>query len=187
MSALAMMALLLAAEAPPAEAQPSTAPKGTVQLSQQTDEFEGEQLAAKVELDGKPVEGAPVEFSTPRLFGNLVLGEAETNGEGVATIPFPAGLPGDPGTGRLKVTARVVRSDKVCAEVTRSLDGGVKLEQVKDPFPREIWSRKADLHLLLTIPVLIGIVWSVYAFALTQLVRIFKRRSGSAASPAPAP
>jgi hypothetical protein len=187
MGALTLMALLIAAQAPAAAAQPATAPTAAVQLSQQTDEFEGEQLAAKVALDGQPMEGVTVEFSTPRLFGTMVLGEAETNGEGLAAIAFPVGLPGDPTTGRLAVTARVVRSDKVCGEDTKTLEGGEKLSQLKDPFPREIWSNRADLHLLLTIPVLIGTVWSVYVFALSQLIRIFRQRPRGSAGAAPAP
>lgn len=129
-------------------------------------------IVATVNRAGRPLPGLVVSFEVPRLFGTLVLGEAETRNDGRAVVPFPEGLPGDAKNGDILLTARVVRSNTYFGEANARIPGGKPLALVTDPFPREIWSPKTDWILLLTIPTLLGIVWTIYAYSIRLLFRI---------------
>lgn len=167
-------------ELPPPKDLPVGEKTASIVVTQEQDEDDGPRLVARVKFEGAPVEGALVAFSTPRLFGALTLGSEETSSEGLAAIPFPAGLPGNPATGEFNVTARIVKSADYRGESTLTVTGGGKLEPRSSEPPRAIWSSRADWYLLLTIPLLIGMVWSVYVFSVGQLVRVFRLRTQDA-------
>lgn len=139
---------------------------------------DGKFLMARVTHKGKPLANITVDFQTPRLFGILSHGEAVTDGAGVAKLPFPENFPGDSKTGDFSVLAKIIKSEIYLGESVIKVDGGKTLKEVENPFPREIWSTKTDLHLLLTIPVLILCVWSVYVFSIAQLVKIARMNKG---------
>ncbi|MHB8519649.1 MAG: NrfD/PsrC family molybdoenzyme membrane anchor subunit [Limisphaerales bacterium] len=131
-------------------------------------------IVAAVTLNGKPVGGVKIAFFVERTFGRLALGAEETIDDGTAAVPFPTGLPGGP-AGELRVVAEVKSPPKYAAtRVQVSLPGGAKVLPETDPFPRALWSPKAPVGLLLTIVVLLSIVWTTYAFVLTQLIKIRK-------------
>ncbi len=130
-------------------------------------------LVAKIHHSKVP-EGLSVAFTIPRLFGTLTLGEVEVDDSGLASLKFPEDLPGEANTGELQVTAKIVKSKSFVGSATALVPGGTRLEPISDPFPRAIWSPKTDWYLLLTIPFLIGCVWTVYIYALVHLRRISK-------------
>lgn len=134
----------------------------------------GNKLTARVSHQGRPLKDVTVAFLVPRAFGMLNIGEMSTGPDGLAEVPFPDGLPGDARTGKFAVTARIVRNHVYLGESSLTVDGGTTLKASANPFPREIWSPNTDLYLLLTIPFLIGAVWSVYIFALVQLRKIVR-------------
>lgn len=133
---------------------------------------DGRFLTARVSYKGSPVRNVSVNFQSPRLFGILSHGEAITDHEGVAKLPFPENFPGNSQNGDFSVTAKVVKSETYLGESTITVDGGKALKVVENPFPREIWSPNTDWYLLLTIPFLILCVWSVYVFSIAQLVKL---------------
>lgn len=142
-----------------------------------TKEGEGEDamlLARVVDRDGAAVANQPIAFSVPRLFGILVLERVETDADGIASIRFPIGLPGDARSGDLTITAALCDSETRFGEATATFAGGRALEPISDAFPRAIWASKTDLHLLVPIPILVGAVWSVYFFAISQLLKMRK-------------
>jgi hypothetical protein len=166
-----------------ADAKPTPAAQGVQQasvgLEKKLVEDEGELLIARVASEGKPLEGATVSFCVPRLFGCMKLGEADTNDEGLAAIRFPQGLPGDAASGDLHVTAQLIKPTTYVGSMSLTVPGGATLATRDNPFPRAIWSPKTDWHLLLTIPVLLVCVWSVYAFSIAQFVKIRRMRRPS--------
>jgi len=83
-------------------------------------------------------------------------------------------LPGEASSGDLTITAALCDSETRSGEVTGIFPGGRALQPPADPFPRAIWASKTDLYLLVPIPILVGIVWSVYFFAILQLLRMRK-------------
>ncbi len=148
-------------------------------------EGEGEDttLVARVsDSSGSPVASQAVAFSVRRLFGVMVLDRAETDGDGAASIPFPVDLPGDARTGDLTVTAAICDSETMAGEATGTFPGGKTLEAHAHPFPRAIWAPRTDWHLLVPIPVLVGAVWTVYVFALRQLLKMRKAAPGGGQS-----
>lgn len=171
----ALCSLLLASSSAAAQGD-AKATTVSISLSKEGDPELGEDLVAKVSGKEGPIEGVMITFATPRLFGMLPIGEAETDSEGLATIPFPSDLPGDAKTGHLTVHAKVYESTTYAGEATTTLAGGRPLKIEADPFPREIWSPNTERHLLTTIPLLIAAVWSVYIFALRQLVKLSRTR-----------
>lgn len=145
-----------------------------VHLTKETTE-DGKFLIAKVASKSGPVKNVKVDFSTPRTFGSLSHGEVETDDTGVAKLAFPDDLPGD-AKGEFTVMAKVVKSETYFGQATAKVDGGKAIKPVDNPFPREIWSTNTDWHLLLTIPVLICCVWSVYIFSIRQLIKLSKMK-----------
>jgi Ni/Fe-hydrogenase subunit HybB-like protein len=130
-------------------------------------------LLATVRADDVPVDGARVGFFVRRLFGEMRVGEDITLDDGTAAVPFPAGLPGD-ATGMLRVIARVLAPDEFAgAAVEVAVEGGVPGAAAADATPpRALWSTRAPVPLIVVIAGLLLIVWSMYAFAIYQLVRI---------------
>ncbi len=129
-------------------------------------------IVATVTRGGKPAEGAKVVVGVARTFGRLNLGAEETLDDGTAAVPFPEGLPGGP-EGKLRVVAEVVApADLVGARAESLLDGGVVVKVADDPFPAALWSPRAPMALVSSILACLALVWCVYAYVLSQLVRI---------------
>lgn len=167
---------------PPQNSEPTNEPQPTtkahVVLTKEKDDItEKIYLIATVSFKGNPVQDINVAFNVPRLFGMLTLGEATTDEEGVAKIIFPEEFPGNPKTGELSITAKIIKSKIYFGEITALIGGGTTLEPVEDPFPRAIWSPRTDWYLLLTVPFLIFCVWTVYFYALIHLKNIYKLRN----------
>jgi hypothetical protein len=163
---------LLAAEPSATNAAVSAAkPDITLKLSVE----EGKKvIVATVKTNDKPVEGVKVALLVKRTFGELSLGTEETLDDGTAAVPFPEGLPGD-AQGMLQVVAEL-KSPKEFAggRAQAALPGGKIIPPEKDPFPRALWSPRAPLVLVATIFVVLGAVWSTYAYVVVQLVKIRK-------------
>ncbi len=129
--------------------------------------------------DGKesPVKNAEVKFCVKRLFGAMSAAEeaaVSTDDKGEATFAYPKNIPGDT-AGNITVVAKILDNDKfgnVVAEA--SANWGTHLANIKDPFPRELWSPYAPWPLVITITSLFGGVWCVYFFLFRQMVKIKK-------------
>lgn len=146
-------------------------------LSIETATEEGKKvLLARLTSDGNAVEGAKIAFWARRTFGWLSLGEEETLDDGTAAVPFPVRLPGGH-TGKLVIRAEVTAPPQnagLRSETT--LPGGVVLTPRSDPFPRAVWAPRAPIGLVTTIFGLLTIVWMTYAYVVTQLVKLRRRR-----------
>jgi hypothetical protein len=95
--------------------------------------------------------------------------------DGTAAVPFPARLPGGH-TGDLVIAAEVKAPPQdagLRSETT--LPGGVVLTPPSDPFPRAVWAPRAPFGLVATIFGLLTIVWTTYAYVVTQLVKLRRR------------
>ena len=131
-------------------------------------------LRATVTLGGKPLEGVKVSFLAERTFGRLRLGEEETLEDGTAAVPFPEGLPGG-SQGTLRILAEITTPPRYAGiQGKGTVDGGVVVPAVDDPFPRALWSPQAPVALVVTIVVLLGGVWTTYAYVLVQMLKIRK-------------
>jgi Ni/Fe-hydrogenase subunit HybB-like protein len=134
----------------------------------------GPQLAAAVRQVGEPMVDAQIEFLVVRALGRLSLGTMATGADGIAAIPFPAGLPGGP-DGGLRVIAELKSPEEYAGAAIESVvQGGRPVVPETDPFPRALWSPRAPLALVLTIVALLGIVWSTYSFVVVQLIKMRK-------------
>lgn len=163
---------------PPEPADNMAAPqapaaKPTIALKLDTEEGK-KVIVATVTQAAKPVEGAKVAFSVKRTFGDLQLGTEETLDDGTAAVAFPADLPGG-ADGTLQVIAEVKAPKELAGLRSQSVfDGAAKIHAEPEPFPRALWSPRAPLGLVLTVFVLLGAVWSTYAYVVVQLLHIKK-------------
>jgi Ni/Fe-hydrogenase subunit HybB-like protein len=131
-------------------------------------------LLATVMVDGEPVAGVLVGFYVRRLFGDMLLGEDITLGDGSAAVPFPEDLPGNE-AGALDVIARILSPDELAgAETGALLEGGLPAVTALAEDPRALWSSRTPLALVVPIVLLLSIVWATYSLALYQLVQIRK-------------
>jgi molybdopterin-containing oxidoreductase family membrane subunit len=166
---------LLAAEAAPTNAVAS-AFKPVITLKLSTEEGK-KVIVATVKTNDRPVEGAKVAILVKRTFGELSLGAEATLDDGTAAVPFPDGLPGD-AEGRLQVIAELQSPKEFAgARVEAALAGGRIIPPEKDPFPRALWAPRAPLVLVATIFILLGAVWSTYAYVVVQLIQIKKKKA----------
>lgn len=140
-------------------------------------------LVATITKAGKPVENAKVVFFARRTFGALSLGAEVTLDDGTAAVPFPATLPGDT-RGRLQLSADLANRSKDAPPVRAEaqFEGGVPFRAEPQAPPRALWSSRAPLILLVNIALLVGLVWSAFAYVVFQLLRI---RTDSGVGPAP--
>ena len=131
-----------------------------------------ELLVVTASRNGRPLEGVRVAFFVQRTFGAMTLGEDVTLDDGTAAVPFPQQLSGD-AAGRLKVIAEIVSPAAYAGvRVEAVVPGGVIRAPEADPFPRALWAPRAPLALPAVIALLLLIVWTLYAFAVVQLVNI---------------
>jgi len=153
---------------------PATAPTANVTVDAAKSD-EGEKvIRAVVTSAGQPVEGATVRFTVRRTFGALVIGLDKTLDDGTAEAKFPLGLKSG-GTSELLIAAEVVAPAQYAgARAEKSMEGGVAVPAVADPFPRALWAPHAPLPMVLTIVVLLGGVWTTYAFVVSQILAIRK-------------
>ena len=161
------LALLLAG-APAPQAPPPPA-----EISAQIGQEDGKpEIIATVKAAGKPVPNVGVTFTLARTFGDLPLGQDTTLDDGTAAAPFPKGLrPDQEGHWTFKIA---LTSPDAYAGQAKTLT--IAAPAAGAPLPaatrRELWSRSAPWSVLLTVLVLVGGAWTVYAFAGCQLYRI---------------
>lgn len=177
---------------PSAASQPAPVPsQATVALSI-TSEAGKRMLVAAVTADGKPVESAKVRFGVHRTFGRLILGEDTTLDDGTAAVAFPEGLPGD-SSGGLKLSAEVTAPADLAGrraellvnlppllntapgEASHGVGEGAAL--APNGTPRTLWSSRPPAVLLATVGGTVVVVWSLYAFVVSLLCRIWKERN----------
>jgi hypothetical protein len=131
-------------------------------------------LIATVMLNGKPVKDARVTFGVKRTFGTMILGQDDTLDDGTAEVKFPTGLPGD-ATGQLQLVVEVKPGEQYNRARAEATVGGGRIVPVDpDPFPRALWAPHAPLPIVITICTLLIIVWSTFAFVVSQLLKIRK-------------
>lgn len=161
--------------APSARAD-ETAPAAKPQIALSVSKEEGKPtLVATVTLNGKGLENAKVEFSVERTFGQLLLGQDTTLDDGTAAAAFPSDLPGGP-NGELNVRAEIKAPEKYASVRAQARFGGaLKFQPENQPFPRALWSPRAPVGLLVTLLVILGTVWGLYAYVVVQLIQIKKR------------
>ena len=128
-------------------------------------------LVARVTANGHAVPKALVEFSIRRTFGFMILGQETTGDQGIATIPFPVGLPVDAHR-ELLVRVAVQRPTNPAAATVfeQKVEGGAPRIARQARAPRALWSSRTPLPMLATIIALLLCVWSTYAFVVRQLV-----------------
>jgi hypothetical protein len=125
--------------------------------------------------DGQPLEGVAVGAYIKRQFGELVIGRETTFDDGTAYIALPEDLP-PAKSGRLSVLVRVIEAQgragpQAQIEVTGAPIAGAD----KPPFPhRALWASHAPLSLIATLVVLLGAVWTTYAYVLYQVKSLRK-------------
>jgi hypothetical protein len=159
----------------PAKAQePTTATtrtKADISLDIITEEGQ-KMIRATVKSGGKPVENVTVAFGIRRSFGVLSLGEDKTLDDGSAAVQFPADLPGGV-DGKLQVVAEIKAPPDYEASRTEAAIGGAKqVVANSDPLPRALWSTRAPYTLIVPVVLLLGGVWSAYAFVIAQILAI---------------
>ena len=131
-------------------------------------------VVATAKLNAKPLANASVAFFVQRTFGRLSLGADTTLDDGTAAVALPTDLPGG-ANGQLQIIAEVKAAPSYAAtEIRAELTGGTSKVPEADPFPRALWAPRAPLGLILTLVTLLSIVWSTYAFVITQLIKIRK-------------
>jgi hypothetical protein len=161
------------ADQTPATQPAATQPAATVDLITTTDDGKFV-LQATVHANGKPLQGAEVQFFAKRSFGALPLGKDTTLDDGTAEAPFPTDLPGNP-DGEIDCTAKVTGPDQFAgAEITVHLAGAMKFTPRSDPFPRALWAPKPPMTLVITVGGLLTLAWGSYAYVGLQLVKIRK-------------
>lgn len=151
--------------------QAATQPAGT-QLTVERTVEEGIDLllVTAVDSDGQPLEGVVVAAYVNRLFGELVIGRETTFDDGTAFIPLPKDLPPSE-SGRLSILVRVTEPQDRAGTQTEIEITGVPIAGADEPpFPhRALWASHAPFSLMATLAVLLGGVWSTYAFVLYQV------------------
>lgn len=158
---------------PTTSAAATTQPRIACQVSIDVVSEEGQKLIrATVLAKSKPVENVTLIFGVKRTFGTLVLGEDKTLDDGTAAVKYPADIPGGL-DGKLEVVAEIkAPADYVPARAQATLEGARKLVVDPNPFPRALWGRRAPFELLVPIALLLGGVWSAYAFVFAQILAI---------------
>ena len=127
-------------------------------------------LVARVTNNDHVVPNAVVEFSVRRTFGFLVLGRETTGNAGMAMIPFPVDMPGDP-EGAFLIRVAVQSSTNLAATVLeQKLAGSAARGAVTAQSSRALWSSRAPLAMVATIVGLLACVWGTYAFVVGQLL-----------------
>lgn len=136
-------------------------------------------LVATLESRKEPVPETDLYFYVKGMFRPLRIGEATTDEDGMASVEFPADLPGDPG-GNLNIIVRLEEDDAFgTVEANMSQAWGIPLETMPGHTPRELWSPSPPLWLLLTFIALLLIIWGHY---LEVIYKLFKLRKNAAES-----
>lgn len=118
-------------------------------------------------------EGEVVSFSVKRTFGLMPIGEAEADAEGVVRFAIPRKIRKDIDGGVTFVAVYEVPDEDKSLEAEIRLNVGADRPPVEWTLPpRELWSSRPPLSLVITIVVLYGAVWLSYIFTLSLLVRI---------------
>jgi hypothetical protein len=162
---------------PATQPAPQTAPAGAPRVSLESTTEEGQKiLHAAVSVDGKPVPNVTVAFYVRRSFGNMQLGQDQTEEDGTAAVPFPADLPGLP-AGQLQVIAVVTAPPQYTSGRAEATFAGAPVVSLRtDEFPRALWAPQAPLMLILVILSILAAVWLAYGYVAFQLLRISHRR-----------
>ena len=169
---LGLAFLLATSEAP-------QAPPRVAEISARVGEEDGRrEVIATVREGGKPIPSVGVSFRLVRSFGDLPLGEDTTLDDGTAAAPLPRELRPSEGGWSVKIS---LTSPEVFAGQSRelSLAAPSGCGPTQPPRHRELWSRDAPFSLVLTVLILVGGAWAVFAFTCRQLLAI--RREGKGA------
>lgn len=131
-------------------------------------------LIATLESGGAPIAEADVYFYVQGTFSPLKIGEATTDEEGIASVEFPAGLPGGP-DGNIHIIARL-EEDETFGTVEANVNKawGRQLETSHNQ-SRALWSSSPPLWLLLTFITLLVIIWGHYLEVVYKLFRLRKK------------
>ncbi len=134
-------------------------------------------FVTETDKDGKPVpvKGVELKFYVQRMFGTMPGGDGytlSTNEKGEASFSYPKKLAGD-ATGLITVVVKMEDNDQFGNAVAETpVKWGTVLAVDKNPFPRALWEPSAPMPLVLTICILFGGVWSIYAYIFVQLRKI---------------
>ena len=134
-------------------------------------------VMATVTSNKKPLENARVNFFARRTFGLLKLGQDTTLNDGTAAVPLPLDLPADE-DGKLHIVAAIMSDPTTTvARAEAEFSGGLPfVRSTPDQNPRALWASRAPAPLLVGLLLIIGFVWSAYAFVVYQLSCIRKGR-----------
>jgi len=152
-------------------------PPAEVSIEKISEEGETLILATVTSVEsGEPIEDASVSFFVKRTFGLLSLGSDTTLDDGSAAVTFPADIPGD-STGKIEVLVKVTApADLASVTASAILGGASPLTINENPFPRELWSRRAPFSMMLIFVVLLGGVWCTFFVVVRQVYCIAKGR-----------
>jgi len=125
-----------------------------------------------------PVAGADIALFVKRYFGNMQLGDPKTTNErGIATIDWPADLPGD-ANGNVIIMVRVndPAASGGSASLTDTLTIGVPAELPSLTEQRAWWNvrDKAPLWLIFTFAISVIVVWGFIFYILYSVIGIRK-------------
>ena len=120
----------------------------------------------------KPVEDEDISLFVHRLFRPLKVGEGTTDEDGMTTVSFPMGMPGDP-EGNLEIYAFLEdHSDfgSIRTEMTKAW--GTPVSDKLEDMPRALWSPNPPLWMVLAFVVLMAAVWGHYGVIVYKLMQI---------------
>ena len=131
-----------------------------------------------------PVKDAEIGFFAKRLFGAMPVAEdnkatTDANGEAVFTFPKVISIPGDD-KGNMDIVVKLSDNEKYGnIEAKAPSKWGMPVAIEKNPFPRVLWGASAPPALVITICILFGGIWSIFAFMLIQLRKISTEKPNS--------
>ena len=135
---------------------------------------EDSSLAVQVTLTAgdEPVADEDISLFVKRLFRPLKVGEGTTDEDGMVTIDFPMGMPGDP-EGNLEIYAFLEdHSDFGNMKTTITQAWGTPVSDKLEDMPRALWSPNPPLWMVLAFIVLMGAVWGHYGVIVYKLLQI---------------
>lgn len=131
-------------------------------------------LVATLESRGLPIAEADVYFYVKGTFRPLKIGEATTDEDGMASVEFPAGLPGNP-DGSIDMFVRLEEDDTYgTVESGVSEPWGIPAKESAS-VTRGLSSPNPPLWLLLTFVALLLIIWGHYLEVIYKLFRLRKK------------
>lgn len=137
---------------------------------------EDSSLAVQITLlrGDEPVADEDVSLFLKRLFSPLKVGEATTDEDGMATIAFPMGFPGD-AQGNLDIYAFLEEHDDFGnVKSTMIAAWGKPVSDLPQDLPRALWSPYPPIWMVLAFTVLMAAVWGHYGVIVFKLFQVKK-------------